>query len=145
MRWKQNWLKLKGYILPEKTPPRKLRLEKVTEKKPWESKLAGKTQKIKNSFYVIVVILLDFWGNKKFSTINVNLKSRLIEKYFLATIFHSKIWVKTRWFHTRSFRSFSKNQEDITRKVSLTGSPLTWFIAEPVMIKSWAIKDVFIF
>ena len=72
--------------------------------------------KIKNTFYVIAVISLDFWRNKKFSTTNVNCKSGLTEKYFLATIFQSKIWVKTRSFDTSNFRRFSKNPEDILER-----------------------------
>ena len=72
--------------------------------------------KIKNTFYVIAVISLDFWRNKKFSTTNVNCKSGLTEKYVLATIFQSKIWVKTRSFDTSSFRRFSKNPEDILER-----------------------------
>ena len=85
---------------------------------------------MKNKFYVIVVIFPggnfpgdNFWRKKKFSTTNVNWKSGLNEKYFLATMFQSKILIKTRKPDTSSFRSFSENLKDITISGSLTDSP----------------------
>ena len=83
---------------------------------------------MKNTFYVIavnavMVVIVDFWRNKKFSTTKINLKSGLNEKDFLATVFQSKILPKNRKPDTSSFRSFSKNLEDITINGSLTDIP----------------------
>ena len=70
-----------------------------------------------------MVVIVDFWRNKKFSTTKINLKSGLNEKDFLTTVFQSKILPKNRKLDTSSFRSFSKNLEDITINGSLTDIP----------------------
>ena len=104
-------IETKSLHKPRKTCPEKLLLEKATEKN-----FKKINPQIKNTSYVIVVIsLLYFWL--------ISWKIDFNEKYFLATIFQSKICNKTGKFGTSSFRSFSKNLEDITIKGSPTGSP----------------------